>query len=189
MPRPNPVRRTTLEEYFRLEAGSEFRHEFVDGFMFAMAGISDNHNRIANNINVRAYLAGQPGCEVYIGDVKLLTPGEKVYYPDVFLTCQEINEGAHHKRFPCWVVEVLSDSTEAVDRGEKLHSYQKIPTLKAYVLVSQQRRMVETFRRLEDGSWRYEALEEEGLLELPCLDLRLSLEEIYRGVGFNPTLN
>ena len=110
------------------------------------------------------------------------TPDDHGYYPDVFVTCEERNDGSRVKRQPCFVVEVLSDSTEAIDRGEKLHHYQRIPALQAYVLVSQYKQMVEVYRRLPDG-WRYEILES-GVLELPCIGLGLPLERVYGGVGF-----
>jgi Uma2 family endonuclease len=76
----------------------------------------------------------------------------------------------------------LSESTEAIDRGDKLHSYKTIPSLKAYVLVSQEQKLVEVYRRLEDGTWRYETLEGNDTLELPCLELKVGLEEIKRGI-------
>lgn len=92
---------------------------------------------------------------------------------------EEADDGSRHKRFPCFVVEVLSESTSDTDREEKPRNCRKIPSLKAYVLVSCDRRLVEVYRRLEDGTWRYETLEESGELELPCLSLTLSLEEVY----------
>lgn len=106
------------------------------------------------------------------------TPDGSTYYPDVFVTCEETNDGARYKRFPCFVVEVLSES----DRGEKLHNYSKIPSLKAYILVSYNRKLVEVYRRLEDNTWRYETLEGEGALEFPCLDLKMDLAEIYADI-------
>jgi Uma2 family endonuclease len=116
-------------------------------------------------------------------NMTLLTPSGKGYYPDLFMTCEEPNDGSRFKRYPCWIVEVLSESTQAIDRGEKLHNYKAMPTLKTYVLVSQDQKLVEVYQQLEDKTWRYESLEE-GILELPCLDLKISLQDIYTGVKF-----
>lgn len=184
MPRQNPIKRTTFEEYLELEARSDVRHEFVDGFMFAMAGGTDNHNRIAINLIVLINAAAEAaGCNAFINDILVRTPEEIGYYPDVFVTCEEQNDGSRIKRKPCFVIEVLSDTTEAIDRGEKLRHYRKIPSLQAYILVSQTAKLFETFRRLPDGTWRYETLEEGGL-ELPCVGFTLPLEDAYRGVNF-----
>lgn len=180
MPRSHPVARTSFEEYLELEARSNIRHEFVDGMLFTMAGGTDYHNIIAGNIFAAAKVAARgTGCTVFIENMLLQTPEGPTYYPDVFVTCEETNDGSPLKRFPCFVVEVLSETTSDIDRGEKLHNFRKIPSLKAYVLVSQDRRLVETYRRLEDGTWRYETLEKNEVLELPCLDTKLSLDEIY----------
>jgi Uma2 family endonuclease len=187
MPRPEPVGKTTFEEYLQLEARSSVRHEFVDGLIFAMAGGTDYHATIC--LNIAGQLRGAAraaGCFAYMENMLVQTPDGSTYYPDVFVTCEESNDGSRYKRFPCFIVEVLSESTSDIDRGEKLQNYRKIPSLKAYILVSHDRRLVEVYRRLEDGTWRYETLEGSGALELPCLGSRLSLEEIYADAGLSP---
>ncbi|MDX2005920.1 MAG: Uma2 family endonuclease [Meiothermus sp.] len=187
MPRANPVQQTTFEEYLELEDRAEVRHEFVDGFMFAMAGGTSDHNRIGGNIYRRvADAAEDADCDVFFADMKLVTPSRKSYYPDVFVTCEPREGKAKYKRSACWIVEVLSDSTESIDRGEKLHNYRAIPSLKAYVLVSQDQKLVEIYSRLDDNSWRYETFEpaDNKPLELPCINRPLSLDEIYKGVEF-----
>jgi Uma2 family endonuclease len=187
MPRANPVQQTTFEQYLESEKRSEIRHEFVDGYTFAMAGGSDHHNRIAGRLYRLVFdAAEEAGCDLFINDMVLKTPSDKGYYPDLFLTCQENSDGSRFKHFPCWVVEVLSESTESIDRGEKLHSYKTIPTLKAYVLISQNQRLVEVYSRLDDSSWRYETLEpaDGKPLKLPCINRPLSLDEIYKGIEF-----
>jgi len=184
MARRNPVRQATFEEYLEFEQHSQVRHEFVDGYLFAMAGGTAIHNRKCSRLLRLIYDAAEAsGCELFINDMIVQTPGGRGYYPDLFLTCEVSDGEARFKRFPCWIIEVLSESTEVIDRGEKLHSYKAIPSLKAYILVSQDQRLVEVYRRLEDGSWRYETLEGSEVLELPCLELRVGLEEVYRGVG------
>lgn len=167
----------------QLEAQSQIRHEFVDGFVFAMAGGTDYHNQIAINALFALRAAAQAaGCESYISDMLLQTPGG-TYYPDVFVTCEEPNDGSRLKHTACLIIEVLSESTEVIDRSEKLHNYQKLPGLQAYVLVSQDQQLVEVFRRLEDKSWRYEAIEE-GEVQLPCVEVAVKLDDLYRGVKF-----
>jgi Uma2 family endonuclease len=179
MPRPEPILHTSFEEYLDLETRSEVRHEFVDGMLFAIAGGTDYHATIGLNIAAAIRAAARAaGCFAYMENMLLQTPGGSTYYPDVFVTCDEANDGSRFKRFPCFVVEVLSDTTADVDRGEKLHNYRKIPSLKAYILVSQGQRLVEVYRRLGDGTWRYETVEE-GAVELECLELKLGLDEIY----------
>lgn len=181
MPRQNPVRQATFEEFLEQEAKSQTRHEFVDGFMFAMAGGTDYHNRLVTRFIITIFNpAAEAGCEAFAENM-LLRVGSAAYYPDVFVTCEEPLEGASYKRTACLVVEVLSDTTEAIDRGEKLLAYQKLPGLQAYVLVSQLDRRLEVFRRMEDGGWRYEAIED-GAVRLPCVNVALSLDDLYRGI-------
>ena len=185
MPRAQDAKRMTVEEYLEFEAEAEVKHEFVDGFVFAMAGGTEAHNLISGAIYTRARLAaaGKP-CRAYVESVKLKVPSGNYYYPDVFVSCNEDEFGRDIKTTACFIVEVLSDSTSDIDRGEKLHNYRKLKDLKAYVLVSQKSKLVEIYRALEDGSWRYETLEE-GSFSLPCLDLELSLEEVYEDVDLS----
>lgn len=179
------MRQASFEEYLELEAHSQQRHELVEGYLFAMAGGTDHHNRITSRLNRLVFDAAEAaGCELFMADMILKTPSGKGYYPDLFLTCQEASDGSRYKRFPCWIVEVLSDSTEAIDRGEKLQNYTAIPTLQTYVLVSQEKPFIELFERLEDNTWRYTSLGSEGVLKLPCLDSSLAVEQIYRGMKF-----
>ena len=110
----------------------------------------------------------------------LLKVEDAAYYPDVFVTCEEPLDGARYKKTACLVEEVLSEGTEAIDRGEKLHRYRKLPGLQAYVLVSQEAKRVEVYRRLPDGGWRYEVVE--GQVPLPCVETSLDLEALYRGL-------
>ncbi|MCS7068770.1 MAG: Uma2 family endonuclease, partial [Meiothermus sp.] len=88
---------------------------------------------------------------------------------------------ARYKQQAGWVIEVLSKTTEAIDRGEKLQSYTAMPALKAYILVSQDKPLVEIFERLENHSWRYTPVGEQGAFKLPCLDLQLEVTEVYQG--------
>jgi Uma2 family endonuclease len=176
----------TFEAYLELEESQVTRHEFVDGFMFAMAGATKFHNVIAGNIYAKARIAARAkaNCAAYMENVKLRTPNGIGYYPDVVVTCNDdINDLVIHK--PCLIVEVLSNSTEDIDRGEKWLNYQKASSLKMYVLVSQDKKFLEIYKRNSDDTWQYSTLEESGQLEFSCLDFTMTLEEIFEDVPFS----
>ena len=183
MPRASDAKKMTAAEYLDFEAKAQVKHEFVDGFVFAMAGAGNAHNLISGNIFAQVRLAARDSaCRAYISDMKLAVSDDTYYYPDVFVTCDDLD--ANIKQNACFVVEILSDSTSDIDRGEKLRNYRKLSSLQAYILVSQKNELVEVYRRLDDGSWRHDIVEE-GSIELPCLGLELSLEDIYEDVFEN----
>ena len=116
-------------------------------------------------------------------NVKLRTPNGVGYYPDVVVTCDdEVTDLLIYN--PCLIVEVLSDSTEDIDRGEKLFNYQKFSSLKMYVLVRQDKKFLEVYKRNPDGTWQYSIFEENGKLEFGCADFAMTLDEIYEDVLF-----
>jgi Uma2 family endonuclease len=169
----------SFEEYLEFEQAAAEKHEYVHGQLFAMAGTSDRHNRLALRL---ATLAEQSAgdCRVYLLEVKVRTLDGIGYYPDVFATCAEDDNHPYYKTKPCFIVEILSESTESTDRGEKLLNYRKIETLQSYVLLSQSSPRAEVYSRQEDGSWRYEVIEEDEVLSLPCLNLHVMLAELYQ---------
>ena len=152
---PQPLYLTEAE-YLQMEEHSPIKHEYIDGQIFAMAGASDAHVTIADNLFalLRNHVRGS-GCRVYISDMKVrLEALNRFYYPDVVVTCDERDrETPQHKSFPHLIVEVLSDSTEAFDRGDKFADYQALETLQEYVLINSKRQRVECFRRNEKGLW------------------------------------
>jgi len=115
------------------------KHELVEGFPHALAGASDRHNRVVVNLVLAlGPLARKKGCRLYASDMRLKVDAATVYYPDLMVICMVICEedaGEHYKEKPCLVIEVLSESTEATDRREKLRKYLGLPTLQAYLLV------------------------------------------------------
>lgn len=130
MTRAAPVRTgLTFDEYLRLEQGNPDKHEYVHGEMFLLAGTSSRHNRLAGRLYARLLEAEAGTCQTFFADLKVQTPGPDgaAYYPDVLVTCDD--DDPYVKRKPCLIAEVLSPSTEAVDRGEKLLNYQKLETL------------------------------------------------------------
>lgn len=188
----NPVRRMSEAEYLELERKAEFKSEFYDGEMFAMAGGTRSHSLIAMNIGaeLRAAVKGR-GSVVFESNmrVKVETTGLQTY-PDVSVACEEqrfLDETQDTLLNPTFIVEVLSDSTERYDRGNKFFQYQKIDSLKEYMLVSQHEPRVELFVRQKDGTWLLHVVE--GLDEQiasPTLNVTLKLSEIFANVKFEP---
>jgi Uma2 family endonuclease len=175
------------EEYLSLERRAEFKSEYFDGVVYAMAGGSERHNLITGNLvtelNIR--LRERP-CRVYPSDMKVRVPNSKrFFYPDVSVICGETRFADEMKDVilnPILVVEVLSESTEAFDRGKKFSSYQQIESLREYLLVAQDEFVVEHYLRQEDG-WLYtKASGPEADLALPALDCRIDLSDIYNKV-------
>jgi Uma2 family endonuclease len=186
----DPLRRDrpiTVEEYLTFEATSPVRHEYVDGEIYAMSGASRRHSKIAGNIFVRCWTSAPGGqCRVHQAEVKLRA-GRVFYYPDVMVACGSEPQDSHVEDAPCLVVEVLSPSTESTDRREKLMVYRRISSLGAYLIVDQDRRLVEHYWRDLDGGWRHATLEDRGDIRLPCpADFGLTLDEIYESVELPP---
>lgn len=180
----------TLEEYLTFEEQSSTKHEYIDGKVYAMAGTTDSHNTIAQNILIalRLHLRGSE-CDVYIADVKAqLAHRRNYYYPDVMVTCDPSDRlSAQSKRHPKLIVEVLSDSTEGFDRGDKFIDYQTFESLEEYVLINTRRKRVEIFRRAEGGLWVLQLYNEsentsETIVELKSVGLCVSLSELYADV-------
>ena len=183
-------RRYTAEEYFTLEEKGELRHEFFEGEVFAMAGESIAHNTIAQNfvLALRPALRGK-NCQVIIETVQLAVEANRHYtYPDIVVSCdpqdQRESRRLHH---PLLIVEVLSPSTEAYDRGLKFNQYKKIPSLRHYLLVSQKTWLVEWYQLSEHGLWGHTDLAEAAdAIVVPELNLTLTLVQIYEEAGVAP---
>jgi Uma2 family endonuclease len=179
------------EEYLAFERGTDARHEYLDGHVYAMAGESIEHSRICVNVSgeLRARLKGHP-CEVLSPNMKVVTsPSGLFSYPDVVVVCGEpqfYDERRDILTNPAVVFEVLSPSTEAYDRGEKFLRYRtQIETLREYVLVSQHRPLVEHYVRQPDGSWSYSSAGGlDAAVNLSSIDCRLPLSEIYDRIVF-----
>jgi Uma2 family endonuclease len=182
MPRAEePIRKgMSFEEWLEFEQTSVQKHELVDGQLFAMAGSGDRHNRLAVRLCTFLESASEASeCLTYAMDMKLRVPTGEGYYPDVMVLCDSQGEKSTYKTKPCLLVEVLSARTEALDRGEKLRNYQKLPTLQAYVLLSQDEPRAEVYRPSSEGLWLYEVIEGEGVLNLPCVPLQLALSKLF----------
>ncbi len=179
-------REMTHEEYVALERTAFEKHEYVNGRVYAMAGGSPEHARLAAAISaeLRAALRGRP-CAAFTSDlrVRILATGRSTY-PDVSVVCGQFERAPGDEDAvtnPTLLVEVLSDSTEHDDRGEEWAHYQRVPTLREYVLVSQHARRVEVFSRDEADPrlWHYREYRDGARAALPGLGVELDVDEVY----------
>jgi Uma2 family endonuclease len=175
----------TEEEYLAIERKAEFKSEYFQGEMFAMAGALKPHNLIASNvIRVLGNQLLERDCNVYPSDmrVKIKKIG-KYTYPDVAVTCgKEIFEDDYVDTLlnPIVIFEILSHSTEARDRGEKFQHYQFIESLMEYILIAQDTVRVEQYVRQNDRTWMYSQYQNlEDLVKLESINCELSLKEVY----------
>ena len=170
--------------YLAFEKVSKIKHEYVCGRIFAMAGTSKKHNKIALNIGFQCRQAARnTNCEAYIADVKLkIAHRESYYYPDVMVGC-EIENNDYFIEKPCILVEVTSKSTETIDRREKLSSYKSIESLQTYLIVSQETMFVEAYQRQQQTWLMTHYTQPNELIELSCLNTNVSVKEIYESVG------
>lgn len=146
----------TVAEYLKFEEKSTTKHEYINGQIYAMAGTTDNHNIIAGNLFtiIRNHLRNSD-CRVYFADVKArLEKRNCFYYPDLMVTCDaKDKETSSYKRFPKLIIEVLSKSTEAFDRGDKFNDYQTLDSLEEYILVNTNLKRIEIYRRNDSNLW------------------------------------
>jgi len=181
----------TPDEYLERERAAELRSEYREGQIWAMAGASRSHNRIAGNVFALLWNQFRGGsCEAYNNDMKVRLPKTFRYvYPDFVAVCgdrQFEDDKEDVLVNPTLIVEVLSDSTEAYDRGEKWVHYQQLPSLQEYVLVSQSRAMVERFVRQGD-LWIYSlTVGLESAVAFAGVDVVLAVADIYEGVTLTP---
>jgi Uma2 family endonuclease len=175
------------QDYLAGEELSPIKHEYIDGEIYAMAGASDSHVTIAGNLFalLRNHVRGT-GCRVYMADMKAYIETANIfYYPDVMVTCDPRDrELPNQKKYPCLIVEVLSQKTEAFDRGDKFADYQQLETLQEYVLISQKRQRVECFRRNAEGFWVLQTYNQGSEIHLASIDFRTSIDSLYEDVTF-----
>ncbi len=175
------VERISVDDYLRLEERGEERHEYVNGVVYAMVGGTARHNMITSAISsaLREHLKGTP-CTIFMADMKVQI-GDVFYYPDVMAVCEQVDPDSLFQTQPVLLVEVLSGSTESKDRLEKLVAYQSIPTVKEYVLVSQDKVYIDIYRRHEDA-WRLESLSYGDTVTLQSVHYQTDTETFYEDV-------
>ena len=181
----------SYEEYLVWEATQEMRHEYINGEVIAMAGGTRNHNRVSFNFSkILDEALSDRQCEVYIADVKVqVEPSCKYFYPDVVVTCDERDRDPQLVLFPCLIIEVLSPSTEAYDRGFKFSQYRKFDSLQEYVLVQIERPVVEVFQRNQDGKWLFSEYGMSDRIFLKSVNVEITVSDLYRQVQFDQILN
>lgn len=167
------------EDYLASELEREIKHEYIDGYIYAMAGTSKNHQRIVINISTKLsnFLIDKP-CEPFASDIKVKV-GSKFFYPDVMVVCKDNNQD-YYTETPVIIIEVLSKSTRKTDETIKKNAYQSIPTLQEYVLIEQDFVDVEVCRRREGWASSHYFLGDSVAFESIGLDI--SVEDIYARV-------
>ncbi len=181
----------SVEEYFELEENSpDTRYEYIDGYAYMMAGGSANHATIGGNILaiLKSFLRGSP-CRAYNSDMKVRVSETRYVHPDVTVTCNPQDRGTvDFIQSPRLVVEVLSPSTEARDRGRKLQWYLACPSVEEYLLVDSRSIRIEIYRK-EQKKWIYDAFEADDEVELKSLRVRFSVADAYEDVLFDSEEN
>lgn len=185
LPQQKPV--FDFDAYMDWEETQVERHEYLAGEVFAMSGGTDAHYTILGNAYaaLRSALSGTP-CRVFISGMKLrIERADAVFYPDVFVTCDPRDrqpDASRAKQWPGLIVEVLSESTAAFDRGRKFELYRQIDTLNEYLLIEQDRRHADLFRRNAEGLWVLQPAGAGEIIRLDSLGLGLALDALYEDV-------
>ncbi len=184
---PEPQEFISVDAYLEGEEMSEIRHEYIGGQVYAMSGGSEAHNLVCGNLYsaIRRHLRGSP-CKVFMADMKLrlnIAEDDIFYYPDLLVTCDPSDTEKYFKTKPSVLVEVLSSSTERLDRREKFLSYIALPTLEEYVLIDQSKPAVTRFRK--EAGWKPEHLSEGDSLSLPSIRFEQSLADLYEDIEWS----
>ena len=181
----------TEAEYLAFERENEFKHEYVDGEVNAMAGASAAHLAINTNLirMMNPQTNGIP-CEVYVPDMRVkVLETANYFYPDMTIVCGDHNYAPGSSVAtvlnPIVIMEILSESTELYDQTTKFFQYQRIPSLQDYALVSQKAPRIERYSRQKNGGWFYiEAVGLESAIEVPSIECTLELSTVFRNVNF-----
>ena len=180
----------TPEQYLEIERKAEYKSEYYQGEMFAIAGVPEAHNLlVVNLILILGQQLFERPCQLYPSDMRVMTPAGLYTYPDVSAVCVEPRFADHSFDIllnPALIVEVLSPSTEAYDRGRKAEQYRAIESLTDYLLVASDRIHVELLTRQEGGSWLMrEFSRPDESIELQSIDCRIALATLYRKIDLS----
>lgn len=186
----NPKTLIAEADYLAGEKEAAIKHEYLAGEVYAMAGASKTHGTLALNAAVllRQHLRGKP-CGVWMADMKVRVASfSSYYYPDLVVTCDpdDLRPDApqDYLQSPCLIIEVLSESTETIDRREKLQAYRQLHSLQEYVLIDQARPWVEIYRRGKSG-WLHQVIQAAEWIDLQSIGLNLSINELYQETGLD----
>lgn len=187
MPQEQQAPRMTETEYLAFERASDIKHEYINGYIYAMAGAKRNHSLITGK-TITALNNGLSDCDVYTSDTRVRISASKYVYPDASVVCGESQFAENefdNLLNPTVIVEVLSPSTEAFDRGDKFQYYRGISSLKEYILISQDKARIEGFVRQDSGLWTFNAaIGLSATYELSVVDCTLELASIYQRISF-----
>ena len=179
------IPRMSAKEYLEVERGSPIRHEFVNGVVYAMTGTTKRHDLISTDFLGALLNHLQPPCIVYSANVKVHVEAadtEAYYYPDVHVSCSDLDNDRLSSEMPVLVIEVASDSTADYDRGTKFASYRKLPSLLEYVIAQQVAPQVEVFRKR--SGWQAEQFGPADVLTLESIQLTMPVAQFYRRIKF-----
>ncbi|MDM8521521.1 Uma2 family endonuclease [Anaerolineales bacterium HSG6] len=183
----------SFADYLVIEEEAEYKSEYINGQIVAMAGASANHNRIASNLHATIYNAlDEKPCETFISDLRVwIEDKQRGTYPEVMVVCGKLEfytDRTDTITNPTVIIEVLSKSTAGIDRGAKFQAYWKLPSFAEYVLVDQYRVQVEYFRRVSEKEWQLLVFTNlDDTLILQSVGVELSLSRIYRKVVWEKT--
>ena len=179
--------RFTPEEYFAWEEHQLERHEYIDGEVYAMTGGTQNHSDIALNFGslLKNHLRGS-GCKTFNSDLRIkIFESNKYVYPDLSVTCDNRDKTTpQYITHPCLIVEVLSPSTAAYDRGDKFRMYRQNPSLIDYVLVDTNKMAIDLYRKDEAGNWYIINYQAGDSIELKSVNLTVPIEQVYEEIEF-----
>ena len=191
-----PKRRYTLDEYLELDRNSDERLEFWNGEIFSMSGANDPHDRIEVNLTTFLNLRlSDKGCRVLSANMRIKVPSFPPYrYGDLSALCGEARfekiGGVDALTNPSLIIEILSDSTEAFDRGDKFTHYKSIPTFREYLLISRKRPHITQLVKKDDGLWiHHEFNNLDDVVKLETVGCEITLREVYFYVVFDPQIN
>ncbi len=178
------------EAFLEWEELQEDKYEFIQGEVFAMGGARREHVVVAGNMfaTLKHNLKGKP-CQTYISDMKLrVEQVDAFFYPDVMVSCdKEDHKAEQFLSNPSLIIEVLSDSTEAFDRGKKFAAYRQIKSLKEYVLIDIKAKRIDCFRRTAENDWLLHVSEEQDTCDFICLDISIALADIFEDIQNDET--
>lgn len=175
----------TPEEYLEWEEQQPLKYEYMDGEVYVMSDNTLPHNTIALNLacTLKSHLKTKGGKVLICGAKVQVSETGPYHYPDVVVSCDERDKKAiNFLQYPCLIIEVLSPCTEGFDRGKKFRNYRQIETLREYVLVSAEQKLIECFRINDKGVWELYSFSENETLKLESIDFNCSVELIYEDV-------
>lgn len=190
MPQKQEPSKMSEAEYLAFERQSDIKHEYIDGYAYAMAGARRKHSLITGNLFASSHSQFQgKNCEVHQSELRVKVSASKYFYPDITIICGKVilaDNEFDNLLNPTVIIEVLSPSTEAFDRGNKFQFYRSIDSLKEYILVSQDIARIEGFSRQESGLWTFDAsIGLDTSFKLSTIDCTFDLATIYQGISFD----